>query len=161
MCTINVLRLLPSLFFSSVLLSFVLWSVRTTAKRNAWSELLTAIFAALGRIRLGGISQSVTYAHMPICVLRMFCCPVGSSCHSQQRSVSWDNPYSVPQRPRIMRLSPPAYLPFYCLCAFPPAGKTMKVDGIKKEVNKKLPNLTAALRKELGNWQNEEGFPFR
>lgn len=37
----------------------------------------------------------------------------------------------------------------------------MKVDGIKKEVNKKLPNLTAALRKELGSWQNEEGFPFR
>eukprot|EP00752_Nemacystus_decipiens_P002985 g2769.t1 len=39
--------------------------------------------------------------------------------------------------------------------------QTMKVDGIKKEVNKKLPILTAALRKELGNWQNEEGFPFR
>eukprot|EP00903_Cladosiphon_okamuranus_P007617 g7386.t1 len=39
--------------------------------------------------------------------------------------------------------------------------QTMKVDGIKKEVNKKLPSLTAALRKELSTWQNEEGFPFR
>lgn len=48
-----------------------------------------------------------------------------------------------------------------CLCVFFLFWKTMKVDGIKKEVNKKLPNLTAALRKELSNWQNEEGFPFR
>lgn len=39
--------------------------------------------------------------------------------------------------------------------------KTKEIDGIKKEVNKKLPNLTAALRKELVSWQKEEGFPFR
>ncbi|CAM9539709.1 unnamed protein product [Scytosiphon promiscuus] len=34
------------------------------------------------------------------------------------------------------------------------------IDGINKEL-KKLPNLTTLLRKELGAWQNEEGFPFR
>eukprot|EP00752_Nemacystus_decipiens_P010261 g9145.t1 len=36
-----------------------------------------------------------------------------------------------------------------------------EVYGIKKEVKEKLPILTAALREELGKWQNEEGFPFR
>ncbi|CAM9879077.1 unnamed protein product [Pylaiella littoralis] len=35
-----------------------------------------------------------------------------------------------------------------------------KVDAIKKRL-KLLPNLTNALRKELVNWQNDEGFPFR
>ncbi|CAN0527537.1 unnamed protein product, partial [Ectocarpus sp. 12 AP-2014] len=34
------------------------------------------------------------------------------------------------------------------------------IDGINKEL-KKLPNLTTLLRRELGAWQNEEGFPFR
>lgn len=38
--------------------------------------------------------------------------------------------------------------------------KAKVIDGITKEL-KKLPNLTTLLRRELGAWQNEEGFPFR